>query len=91
MSPDDESIVTGAADETLNFWHIFSQKEPEKVGRSSLDLHSCIRWAHIICPFHLLLYSLPGYVADLILLITWTWPSNSHFLCFLCNIKNFLP
>jgi len=33
MSPDGETIVTGAGDETLRFWNAFpSRKEREKVG-----------------------------------------------------------
>nr|CAD2172014.1 unnamed protein product [Meloidogyne enterolobii] len=43
MSPDGESIVTGAGDETLRFWHVFSKSSNQKTVRSRLDLHSCIR------------------------------------------------
>jgi len=33
MSPDGETIVTGAGDETLRFWNAFpSKKEREKIG-----------------------------------------------------------
>lgn len=42
-SPDGESIVTGAGDETLRFWHVFSKSNHQKSVRSRLDLHSCIR------------------------------------------------
>ncbi|KAL3103756.1 hypothetical protein niasHS_001358 [Heterodera schachtii] len=43
MSPDGESIVTGAGDETLRFWHVFSKSSNLKTVRSRLNLHSCIR------------------------------------------------
>lgn len=43
MSPDGESIVTGAGDETLRFWHVFSKSNNNKTARSRLNLHSCIR------------------------------------------------
>ena len=35
MSPDGEAIVTGAGDETLRFWNVFSKARSQKV------LHSC--------------------------------------------------
>jgi len=31
MSPDGESIVTGAGDETLRFWKVFPKNQMEKV------------------------------------------------------------
>ena len=31
MSPDGESIVTGAGDETLRFWNVFSKARSQKV------------------------------------------------------------
>jgi cell division cycle 20-like protein 1 (cofactor of APC complex) len=31
MSPDGESIVTGAGDETLRFWNVFSKTRSQKV------------------------------------------------------------
>uniref|UniRef100_A0A0R3Q7A7 WD_REPEATS_REGION domain-containing protein n=1 Tax=Brugia timori TaxID=42155 RepID=A0A0R3Q7A7_9BILA len=40
MSPDGESIVTGAGDETLRFWHVFSKIGQQKVVRSKLNLLS---------------------------------------------------
>ncbi|KAL3994878.1 WD domain G-beta repeat family protein [Acanthocheilonema viteae] len=43
MSPDGESIVTGAGDETLRFWHVFSKVGQQKVVRSKLNLLSSIR------------------------------------------------
>ena len=32
MSPDGEAIVTGAGDETLRFWNVFSKTRSTKVG-----------------------------------------------------------
>ena len=32
MSPDGESIVTGAGDETLRFWNVFSKTRSQKVS-----------------------------------------------------------
>ena len=32
MSPDGESIVTGAGDETLRFWNVFSKARSQKVS-----------------------------------------------------------
>uniref|UniRef100_A0A915EC26 Fizzy-related protein n=1 Tax=Ditylenchus dipsaci TaxID=166011 RepID=A0A915EC26_9BILA len=43
MSPCGESIVTGAGDETLRFWHVFSKSNNHRSTRSRLNLHSCIR------------------------------------------------
>lgn len=43
MSPDGESIVTGAGDETLRFWHVFNKGNPPTMTRSKLNLHSTIR------------------------------------------------
>ena len=31
MSPDGENVVTGAGDETLRFWHVFSKAHSSKV------------------------------------------------------------
>ena len=31
MSPDGESVVTGAGDETLRFWHVFCKARSSKV------------------------------------------------------------
>ena len=42
MSPDGESIVTGAGDETLRFWNVFSKTRSTKVGTAcivSFTLH----------------------------------------------------
>lgn len=43
MSPDGESIVTGAGDETLRFWNVFSKVRTQKEIKSALDLFSSIR------------------------------------------------
>ncbi|XP_055345862.1 fizzy-related protein homolog [Paramacrobiotus metropolitanus] len=43
MSPDGESIVTGAGDETLRFWNIFSKSRSTRERRSSLDLLNAFR------------------------------------------------
>ena len=43
MSPDGESIVTGAGDETLRFWNVFSKARSQKEAKSALDLFSSIR------------------------------------------------
>ena len=32
MSPDGEAIVTGAGDETLRFWNVFSKARSQKVS-----------------------------------------------------------
>lgn len=37
MSPDGESIVTGAGDETLRFWKLFPPKVGEKKRESLID------------------------------------------------------
>jgi len=36
MSPDGESIVTGAGDETLRFWNVFNKTRSTKVSFSFL-------------------------------------------------------
>ncbi len=43
MSPDGEAIVTGAGDETLRFWNVFSKNRSQKENKSSLNLYNCIR------------------------------------------------
>lgn len=43
MSPDGQSIVTGAGDETLRFWNVFSKSRLQKESRSALNLFSSIR------------------------------------------------
>jgi len=43
MSPDGESIVTGAGDETLRFWNVFSKTRSQKEAKSALNLFSSIR------------------------------------------------
>jgi cell division cycle 20-like protein 1 (cofactor of APC complex) len=35
MSPDGESIVTGAGDETLRFWNLFPSYASDKLRRKS--------------------------------------------------------
>lgn len=37
MSPDGESIVTGAGDETLRFWKVFPKQEKEKKTQSLIS------------------------------------------------------
>jgi cell division cycle 20-like protein 1 (cofactor of APC complex) len=36
MSPDGETIVTGAGDETLRFWNVFPKKEEKQANPSNL-------------------------------------------------------
>ncbi|XP_065569786.1 fizzy-related protein homolog isoform X2 [Artemia franciscana] len=43
VSPDGESIVTGAGDETLRFWNVFSKAQNQKESRSILNLTTSIR------------------------------------------------
>ncbi|GAB6026085.1 Fizzy- protein [Chamberlinius hualienensis] len=43
MSPDGEAIVTGAGDETLRFWNVFSKARCHKESKSSLNLFTSIR------------------------------------------------
>eukprot|EP00116_Pleurobrachia_bachei_P009921 sb/3470183/ len=42
MSPDGQSIVTGAGDETLRFWNVFNKSRLQKESRSALNLFSSI-------------------------------------------------
>lgn len=37
MSPDGEAIVTGAGDETLRFWNVFSKMRSTKVQADDSD------------------------------------------------------
>ena len=39
MSPDGEAIVTGAGDETLRFWNVFSKTRSTKVSRGLMIHH----------------------------------------------------
>ncbi|XP_040571050.1 fizzy-related protein homolog [Lepeophtheirus salmonis] len=43
MSPDGEAIVTGAGDETLRFWNVFSKVRSQKEAKSALNLFTSIR------------------------------------------------
>ena len=43
MSPDGESIVTGAGDETLRFWHVFCKTGQPRMPRSKLNLFASMR------------------------------------------------
>ncbi|XP_023017382.2 fizzy and cell division cycle 20 related [Leptinotarsa decemlineata] len=43
LSPDGEAIVTGAGDETLRFWNVFSKARSQKETRSVLSLYTGIR------------------------------------------------
>ncbi|KAF0042138.1 hypothetical protein F2P81_005670 [Scophthalmus maximus] len=44
MSPDGEAIVTGAGDETLRFWNVFSKTRSTKESVSVLNLFTRIRY-----------------------------------------------
>lgn len=41
MSPDGEAIVTGAGDETLRFWNVFSKTRSTKVRKHFLETVFC--------------------------------------------------
>ncbi|TRY75032.1 hypothetical protein TCAL_06997 [Tigriopus californicus] len=43
VSPDGEAIVTGAGDETLRFWNVFSKARSQKEAKSALNLFTSIR------------------------------------------------
>ncbi|XP_069961327.1 fizzy-related protein homolog [Cherax quadricarinatus] len=43
MSPDGEAIVTGAGDETLRFWNVFSKARSQKESKSVLNLFTSLR------------------------------------------------
>lgn len=43
VSPDGESVVTGAGDETLRFWNVFSKARSQREARSALSLIGSIR------------------------------------------------
>lgn len=43
MSPDGEAIVTGAGDETLRFWNVFSKVRSQRENKSVLNLFGNIR------------------------------------------------
>lgn len=43
MSPDGESIVTGAGDETLRFWRVFDKQKSHREVRSALNLFTSLR------------------------------------------------
>lgn len=43
MSPDGQTIVTGAGDETLRFWNVFNKSRSPKQRKSVLNLFTHIR------------------------------------------------
>lgn len=45
MSPDGEAIVTGAGDETLRFWNVFSKTRSTKVTKHFFSTSVSIYWA----------------------------------------------
>ena len=51
MSPDGESVVTGAGDETLRFWNIFSKSNTQKVSfyLICMCVYVCSMYIYISC------------------------------------------
>ena len=47
MSPDGESIVTGAGDETLRFWNVFSKARSQKVSNQLSYLNYWNSLSHV--------------------------------------------
>ncbi|CAG5035431.1 unnamed protein product [Parnassius apollo] len=43
LSPDGEAIVTGAGDETLRFWNVFSKTPSHRENKSVLNLYTALR------------------------------------------------
>lgn len=43
MSPDGQTVVTGAGDETLRFWNVFNKSKSHKEPNSPLDMAAYIR------------------------------------------------
>jgi len=48
MSPDGEAIVTGAGDETLRFWNVFSKTRSTKVNTLKFSSNSKSLHKHFI-------------------------------------------
>ncbi|CAF1118059.1 unnamed protein product [Didymodactylos carnosus] len=48
MSPDGESIVTGAGDETLRFWHVFAKSKCVR-NPDNTQYMSCTDNVHVLC------------------------------------------
>jgi len=44
MSPDGQTVVTGAGDETLRFWNVFYKSKSHKEPNSPLNMGAYIRW-----------------------------------------------
>lgn len=54
MSPDGEAIVTGAGDETLRFWNVFSKMRSTKVLNLSIShLYLYLSLCHVPLSFSL--------------------------------------
>ena len=43
MSPDGQTVVTGAGDETLRFWNVFYKSHSHKEPNSPLNMATYIR------------------------------------------------
>ena len=43
MSPDGQSVVTGAGDETLRFWNVFAKSKEKNEEQSALTQSQSIR------------------------------------------------
>lgn len=48
MSPDGEAIVTGAGDETLRFWNVFSKARSQKVSAQFIHREKYFLMDHIL-------------------------------------------
>ncbi len=48
MSPDGEAIVTGAGDETLRFWNVFSKTRSQKVSKILIIANTYLKYCHLI-------------------------------------------
>lgn len=59
MSPDGEAIVTGAGDETLRFWNVFSKMRSTKVFILSIFFIVYIYYLPVIFTINRLVYKIP--------------------------------
>merc|ERR1712203_1092815 len=70
MSPDGESIVTGAGDETLISWNVFSKARSQKEAKSALNLFTSVEqpWKEDFFCYYLVLKVGDRYKNDISLL-----------------------
>ena len=76
VSPDGEAIVTGAGDETLRFWNVFSKTRCTKVQYMCHDVDNDVTMALLRSHFKSVHFTIPEVIILLIETGNWGFKSN---------------